>query len=202
MEFNTSLRLSPDQYVDEIKKKDLIVLHHTVGGSAKSTYDYWQSDPKRIGTAFVVERDGTIFQTFPEDRWAFHVGSKLGNGIDKRSIGIEIASEGGLTENKGKLYCFGIISSRTEFKTPIYDAGLNWRGFRYFDIYDDKQLESTINLVKYLCEKYNILKKFPTDPFISDPVGYYSYKGILSHSHIRPDKTDVHPGFPWTKLND
>lgn len=199
MEINKSLLLNPTQYVDEVHKKNLIILHHTVGGSAKSTADYWKNDPKRIGTAFIIERDGTIYQMFPEDRWAYHVGSKIGNDIDRRSIGIELASEGGLTENNGELYAFGIISQRTKFTGPTFDLGYNWRGFRYFDVYDEAQINSTIQLVAYLCDKYSIPKILPKNATDYEEK-YYAHKGIMGHAHVRADKSDVHPGFPWNRL--
>lgn len=193
-----TLKLSENQYVNQVVKKNLIVIHHTVGGTAKSTFDYWQSDDKRIATAFIVERDGTIYQTFPDEMWAFHIGSKVGNNIDKRSIGIELASEGGLTENKGKLYCFGIISPRTEYKKDPYNVGYNWRGFKYFDAYENEQVVATSNLIDFLCKKHNIPYNLPKDPFNYNPE-YYNHIGICGHAHIRSDKSDVHPGF-WDQL--
>lgn len=74
----TDLRLPVDQYFNETPKKDLIVLHHTVGGSAKSTFDYWRTDPEHIGTAYIVERDGTIYEVFSPECWAYHLGLKIG----------------------------------------------------------------------------------------------------------------------------
>lgn len=199
MEFNHTLALPSGQYVQEKTKKSLVVLHHTVGGTAKSTADYWKSDTKRIATAFIVERDGTIYQMFDPECWAYHIGSKVGNDIDRRSIGIELASEGGLTENNGKLYAFGVISPRTEFKGATWDAGKQWRGFRYFDVYDSAQVDSTIALVNHLCEKFNIPKKIPGNAWDYNS-NFYHFTGVCGHAHIRSDKSDVHPGFPWERL--
>jgi len=47
-------RLDKKDYIAAETKKSLIVLHHTVGGSAQSTIDYWRSDPGRIATARCV----------------------------------------------------------------------------------------------------------------------------------------------------
>lgn len=207
MEFNKSLTLKPDQYYPEKNTKNLIVLHHTVGGSAKSTYDYWQEDPNHIATAFIVERDGTIYQTFDPNCWAHHVGSKdpRNTELNKRSIGIEIASEGALIKNKEMLYCFGVISQRTSWNKPFVDLGRKWRDFQYFDVYDEPQLTSVIELVKYLREKFSIQNRFPDNiiPNLSnynyDPK-YLNHVGICGHAHLRADKSDVHPLFPWEKL--
>ncbi len=40
------------------------MLHHTAGGSARSTFNYWNGNATRIATAYIVERDGTIFEVF------------------------------------------------------------------------------------------------------------------------------------------
>ena len=208
MEFNKSLTLKPDQYYPEKNAKNLIVLHHTVGGSVKSTADYWASNPDHIATAFIVERDGTIYQMFDPSMWAHHVGSKskLNTAVNKRSIGIEIASEGGLTLNKDRLYTFGIISERTLFpKNKAVDLGKDWRGYRYFDPYDESQLSSVIELVHYLCKTFNISNTLPENKLVT--IDNYVYKdkylnhvGICGHAHLRADKSDVHPFFPWDKL--
>src|SRR5213082_1851366 len=104
MNIYSDLRLPPGEYFNAPQAKDLIVLHHTVGGSAKSTFDYWRTDPQHIGTAYIVERDGTIFEVFPPECWAYHLGLKTTSSVDKRSIGIEIAYEGALLERGGKYY--------------------------------------------------------------------------------------------------
>ena len=89
-----SLRLSDAQYLQESSPKDLIVLHHTAGASARSTFDWWQTgQPQRIATAYVVERDGTIFEVFDPRFWAFHLGlAGTGGHVGRRSIGIQMDS--------------------------------------------------------------------------------------------------------------
>ena len=49
---NRSLRLPLDEYKhSRSDEKSLICLHHTVGGSAESTFRWWDTDPDPIGTA-------------------------------------------------------------------------------------------------------------------------------------------------------
>jgi len=202
MYFDTSLMLPDSQYYKEQTKKDLIVMHHTVGGTAKSTVEYWLSTPDHIATAFVIERDGTVYQMFDPMYWAHHVGAKdpRNLALNKRSIGIELASEGGLTKVNDKLYCYGIVSQRTEFKQPFVDLGCVWRGYQYFDAYSDEQIESTIVLINFLCTEFNIPKTvFSTTPY-DYKTSNLDLSGICGHSHLRADKSDVHPLFPWDKL--
>lgn len=201
MEINRTLRLSPEEYLQEALPKDLIVLHHTVGGTARSTFDFWQSqDERRVGTAYIVERDGTIFEVFDPKYWAFHLGVKgSGGAIDRRSIGIEIASEGGLTEAGGALYCFDKISPRTLFKGTPHDCGHPWRGYRFFDPYDAPQMDAVISLVDHLCTTFRIPRQTPKDS-LGYAAGLLTFKGVIGHHHVRSDKSDVHPGFPWESL--
>lgn len=194
------LRLSSNQYFNQPQKKEGIVLHHTVGGSARSTFDYWQRSSNHIATAFIIERDGTIFEVFPPECWAYHLGLKNTNGVhDKRTIGIEIASEGALIESAGKLYCFDRISPRTEHTTEHFDNGVKWRGFRYFDAYEEAQTASVIELVNHLCLRFQIPRRVPAKLTEFDQ-RYLNFQGVFGHHHVRPDKSDIHPGFDWEQL--
>ena len=80
-------------YVNETTDKDTIVLHYTGGGSlsgAEATLaikDY-------VNVHYAIDRDGTIYQYFPETAWAYHTGS--GKLNDMHSIGIEIVNWGHL----------------------------------------------------------------------------------------------------------
>jgi peptidoglycan hydrolase-like protein with peptidoglycan-binding domain len=191
-----SLRLSDAQYLQEEYPKDLIVLHHTAGGSARSTFNWWQEgDPKRIATAYIVERDGTILEVFDPRFWAFHLGLPgTGGRVDRRSIGIELASEGWLEEGAGGLLAFG-----RPFAGEVYDHGSEWRGQRYFAAYTPDQTASVIALVDHLCELFAVPRRTPADSLAFDPA-LFDFRGIVGHHHVRADKTDLHPGFRWESL--
>lgn len=202
MNIRTDLRLSADQYFQEKFKKDLIVLHHTVGGPAKSTFDYWGSDAEHIGTAYIVERDGTIYEVFPPECWAYHLGLKIGpmGVVDKRSIGIEIASEGPLLERDGKFYAFGRMSEQTEFKGEVFEAAGPWRGYSHFAQYTPEAIAAVSELVDSLLTRFNVPRQTPADHTSFDLNGLRDYSGVLTHCQLRADKSDCHPGFDWNKL--
>lgn len=202
LKINITIRLENKDYIMAETEKDLIVLHHTVGGSAISTINYWKTDPEqqRIATAYIIERNGEIFEVFNPKYWAYHLGLKGTNGVvDKRSIGIELASEGGLIQRDGKLYCFDTVSDRTLFTQEYYDHGMPWRGYRFFDAYSDVQISAVIKLINLLGEQFKIPKQAPANHFEPDDV-YRQFTGILGHHHLRPDKSDVHPGFQWQRV--
>lgn len=63
-------------------------------------------------------------------------------------------------------------------------------GYNYFDKYDEPQLKSTVELVKWLCETFGIRKSlfdhFDYDVTVLEPDG-----GIFTHTHVRRDKSDL-----------
>jgi hypothetical protein len=195
---NNNLKLPDDMYYPYGNIKTGICLHHTCGGTAASTIEWWKKDGKMVGTAYIIDRDGTIYQVFDPKGWAFQFGLKWGDtariNFEKRFIGIEIASEGGLIENGGNLYCFDTVSSRTlKNKNGSFDYGKVYRQYRYFDQYEKTQIDSVIQIVNHLCDSFNIERRIP-----SDYKNYYGdklkdFKGVIGHVNIREDKTDPLP---------
>ena len=70
IKIDKSLRL-PESEIQNIKNtKTGICLHHTVGGSAVSSFNWWLNDQRLVGTAYLIARDGKIHEVFdPEKNW-------------------------------------------------------------------------------------------------------------------------------------
>ncbi len=169
---NRDLRLPGSEFFSSRDPKSGICIHHTVGGSARSTFNWWRDDKKAIGTAFLIARDGTVHEVFDPNCWAWQFGLRWPReqkiAFEKRYIGIEIASEGGLTEHDGNLYCFDRISNRTlKNRDEAFDYGQSFRGYRYFDKYEPAQIDSLAELINDLSDQFNIPKQTPD--------GHYKY---------------------------
>lgn len=203
-----SLRLPEEQYFAEPERKTGIAIHHTVCGAAKTTVELWGADPGRIATAYVIERDGTIFEVFDPEHWAYHLGVRWPNPLriafEKRFIGIELASEGALTERDGVLHAFGQFSPRTlRAKADSYDYGRPYRGYRWFDRYEPAQLEALGRLVDDLCGRFPIARRYPDSPFDYYGEALVEFEGVIGHAMVRSDKSDPAPDPAlWATLED
>ena len=226
MEISKELRLTSDQYFQQAFTKTQVYLHHTVGGSARSTFAYWQGNPDRIATAYIIERDGTIFEVFDPMYWAWHLGLKTAsNGqANKQSIGIEIASEGAMRSghelntmahttmfDETGLYAFDIDVPpfahakkicTLEDKNQYFDWPLVYRGYGFFHSYTELQTVAAIWLVNQLCEQFNIPKKLipNQDKFAFDESLILGFTGVLTHANVRIDKSDLDPAWDWDRL--
>ncbi len=206
-------RLADNQYFPEENKKIQILLHHTASNSNPfRCIDYWNSEPSRVGAQFCIGgspdsdphkveqwQDGDIVQAMASKHWIYHLGlqtevfAKLGlpyKQLDKTSIGIEINNWGGLTLKDGKYYSYvGTVVDPSE----VIEYAAPFRGKKYYQKYTDKQIESTIRLVKYLCEKFNIPKTYNEDMWDLSKRAMSGTPGIWSHISCRLDKSDLHP---------
>ncbi len=186
-------KLPVAQYYPVAEKKNQIVLHHTAGGpSAKNTIAWWRSNKERVATAFVIDRNGTIYQTMDDQHWAHHLGTKLRNNVqlNKHSIGIELCSYGSLKYVNGQfLTAYNTIVSSKEIIT--YDQP--FRGSKYFENYTPAQLASLRELLELLLKKHNI--NFTYDPTMWNicEKALNGTEGLYTHVSYRKDKSDCHP---------
>jgi N-acetyl-anhydromuramyl-L-alanine amidase AmpD len=203
----TSLRLPDGQYLATETPKNLIVLHFTAGTTAKSAYNTWVNDPQRIATAYIVDRDGEIYEAFDPKYWAYALGIKGGMGpvFEKRAIQVEIANVGPLKLRGDKL-CWWPNDFNAHWcdlsETHKYVKS-SFRGNDYYAAFPDEQFLAVCSLVKQLCETFNIPKQIPPEEKLmqTDLEWFANYSGIASHQNVRADKFDIGPAFNWTEFN-
>jgi N-acetyl-anhydromuramyl-L-alanine amidase AmpD len=185
--------LPNNQYMIEPHDKKMIVLHHTVGGSAKSAIDWWNQDPERVGVAYVIDRDGTVYEVFPPEDWAYALGIKgAPHDLDKISIQIEIVSWGWLTNQDYKF--FVTLGEHKVFIPKDEVIDIDFRGYKHYHKYSDEQVTSVCELVKELNEKFNMNLQYKDNFWEFDQsVIDHNTPGLISHTTVRKDKTDIFP---------
>jgi N-acetyl-anhydromuramyl-L-alanine amidase AmpD len=193
-------RLKESQFFAEESLKTQIYLHHTAGGgNAEAVSRYWNGNTERIATAFIIGADGLIVQCFSSKHWSWHLG--VGDkefkaqgvpykNLNKTSVGIEVCNWGYLKEKNGKFYNYvnAVVpeSMVTTLDTP-------YKGYKHWFKYTDEQIESTRQLVIYLCETYDIPKEYRSEIFGLDKEAFKNTKGIYTHNSVRKDKSDIYP---------
>jgi hypothetical protein len=198
------LQLAESEYFAERQAKSGIALHHTVADSARTTVELWRTDKtargnhRRVATAYVIDLGGTIYEVFDPAAWAFHLGVPWPReqriAFEKRFIGIEITSEGGLTERDGRLYAYGLIDP--VFRKPpaeAFECPTPYRGYRWFDRYEPEQLHALGRLVDDLCGRFAIPRVYPDKPFLYYGDALRSFEGVIGHAMVRSDKSDPAP---------
>lgn len=211
MEINRTKRLNNAQFYDGVFPKKQIFWHHTAGTTADGAISWWNQTPERVGTAYVIDRDGTIYEVFNPKIWGYHLGvyTKKGgnpNELDeKQSIGIEIVSAGHLySDGLGNMVQYPLYPNKKAKNIikndDVWDMGENkWHGFQYFQKYTDKQIDSLLWLTKKLVEDFKIVPQNDLSKMFefNEEVVKQMTPGIWSHSTVREDKEDVvpHPSF-------
>lgn len=208
------VRLKEDQYYPEEFTKKQIVLHHTVSGpSAKNVMNSWATTTERVGVAFIINREGVIFQCFSSKHWAHHLGIKSKNKksvsfdklngsstnlkLNQESIGIELCSWGPLVKRGDQF-----LSSKGTVipKEEVVDLGKTWKGYKYYQNYTDKQLSSLNMLLIYLSEMYKIPLDYKSDMWDLSESALAGNPGLYTHVSYRKDKSDCFPQIELSKM--
>lgn len=202
--------LPSNQYVPAAVKKEQLVLHFTAGSTVQGAVQGWINTPERVATAYVVDRDGRVYETFSPDCWAYHLGVKgaLSPVVEKRSIGIEMVNVGPLKMDaaRTKLCWWPRNWSETwcrAYESELYRDVVNeYRGFRYYAVFAAAQLITVRTLCQVLCQRFEIPFAIAPEEKRSmfDPNFFVSFSGIATHANYRLDKEDVGPAFNWDAL--
>jgi hypothetical protein len=195
-----------DQYFHEEFPKKQIILHHTVSGNGVTgDISTWEDDPTVVGTAIIIDRDGTPYQLFSSKYWAWHLG--IGNKArDSQSIGIEIDNWGWLIAGDGTTKQFGTNLIHTEVgkyytyygnsvTVPMQNYPNGFRGYNYYEKYTNEQIQTAGELLLFWKQKYSIPLTYHEKMWDVSQDALSGVPGIWTHvSYLpAPKKYDCHP---------
>lgn len=184
--------LDESQYFKDPQNKTQIVLHHTAGGpNAKNVIHGWNFNPEKVGTAYVIDGDGTIYKAFDPENWAYHLGLKTDSNLslNKRSIGIEVCNWGQLIEKDGKYWNY--VNKEVQADQVVQMQ--KFRGFELYHRYNEKQLASLKELVLSLADRFKIPTDYRSDMWDISADAMSGKAGIYTHVSYRTDKNDMSP---------
>jgi len=196
MEYATRKLVRPlqaNQYYPTKVVKKRIILHHTAGGSAQSSVDWWNTNPDHVATAFIIDRDGHVYQNFDPQYWSYALGLTGGTNIEKSSIQIELASWGPVQWKEGDNEFTAIASPKTTI--PFNNVvACPFRGYKFYERYTDEQVESCVGLIAMLVHDFKIELQEHLEGFWNlAPKPLSVGNGLYAHTTFRKDKADIYP---------
>ncbi len=197
----TPYPLKRGQWCPQVTKKKFVVWHGTGGrtsdtpvysrpGRATTSIEGWNVEGSRVGAPYLVDRDGTIYQTFDDSEWIYHLGLPGTKGwYDKASVAIEFANELGLTLDGDRLHAFGMSTPNTVYRGSFLTY--QWRGYHHFAQMDEAQVDAGIELTLDICRRHDIEPVFFCPSTSFDYPRCFQVATIVCHSNCRADKTDL-----------
>jgi hypothetical protein len=193
--------LTNGQYLTAEFEKDSLFLHHTVGLTAEGAWNWWNQTPERVGTPFIIDRNGIIIECFNPKYWAYHLGL-VGddNYHEKHSVNVELVSGGRLYEKNGEFYFYPLYPNTQYYtkipKDDVFTLSEPWRGHLYYHKYTELQLKALKEFIPYIVKLFpKIVLPYPLGDFFEyDFEVVKDHKsGLWSHSTVRVDKDDIFP---------
>jgi len=203
---------------------DQLVMHFDVCGTSRTCFMVLQDD-RDLSVHFMVDLDGTIYQTLDLKERAFHATTS-----NDRSIGIEIANIGAYPATGTNVldqWYHTNAGGQTTITIPdrFGDGGERTRNFvghparaqpvrgtiQGEDLvqYDftPEQYAALTKLTAALCKVFPKLQcRYPVDaqgkliPQKLPNDELKNYQGVLGHYHIQTNKTDPGPAFDWERV--
>lgn len=208
------------------EKVDQFVIHYDVAGTSRQCF-YVLHDLRNLSVQFMLDIDGTIYQTMDAKERAWHAGT-----ANSRSVGIEIANMGAYASGEATPFeqWYGKDENgRTRITVPerLGDGGVRTPNFVGYPVRDElvvgevqgrvrrqydltkQQYDSLIKLTATLC---TVLPKIDAD-YPRDEQGrlinkvlsdeqFDKFNGVVGHYHVTSNKSDPGNAFQWDYVID
>ena len=200
---------------------DQFVIHYDVCGTSRQCFKILH-DMRDLSVHFMLDVDGTIYQTLDVKERAWHASS-----ANSRSVGIEIANMGAYGvngQNPFEQWYAKEANGETRITIPkqFGDGGIRTKGFVgrparpepvtgptqgkeliQYD-YTPEQYAALVKLTAALCKALPKIKcDYPRDAAgklvlqrLPD-AELEAYQGLIGHYHIQTNKVDPGPAFQW-----
>lgn len=191
-------KLPPKNYIPiESNKSQIIIantfnhdMKHVTGWLSRLNGDYKKTAPFTIGS------DGSVYKHFDPKYISkfFNDNSSLNN----KSIVILLENDGFLVKNEEK-------NEFISFNGYIYN-GLGeivekkWRGYEYWAPYSTKQIESLIDLICMLCDRFDIPLVSVAHNTKITQIG--EFEGVLYRSNLEKHYTDPNPNLDYELIKN
>ncbi|MBK9189582.1 MAG: N-acetylmuramoyl-L-alanine amidase [Phycisphaerales bacterium] len=202
---------------------DQFVIHYDVCGTSRTCFQVLH-DQRCLSVHFMLDIDGTIYQTLDVKERAWHATT-----ANDRAVGIEIANIGAYPPGKpsplDSWYATDAAGPYVTLPSRLGDGGVRTKGFIArparsqriagdihgvaYEMYDltPQQYESLARLTATLCRVLpGLACDYPRDAQgdlvarAMTPDELAAHRGLLGHFHITKGKIDPGPAFDWDKV--
>lgn len=198
---------------------DLLVLHYDACGTSRACFRVLQ-DERKLSVHFLLDLDGTLYQTLDLREQAWHARS-----ANARAIGVEIAHVGAYPPGERTRLARAYVWSETGTSLAIPEGALRLAGFEGRPAREEwlsgtihgaplvqpdftpQQYESLAALAAALHGVFpRIALEAPRDAAgrvradALDEGEKARFHGILGHFHLQTDKLDPGPAFDWERV--
>jgi len=207
---------------------DLFVYHYDACGTSARCFKVLH-DLRGLSVHFMLDLDGTIYQTLDLKERAWHAGN-----ANDRCIGVEIANIGAYREEKRETldqwyaldedgwpyvtFPLDLDVMETHLRTPgfiarparkqLISGTINGRRLYQYD-YTNEQYEALIKLTAAIHRIFpRIPLRVPRNPDgsirmdVLPPDELREFSGFLGHQHLIKVKVDPGPAFNWQRVID
>ncbi|QDU71331.1 N-acetylmuramoyl-L-alanine amidase [Mucisphaera calidilacus] len=203
---------------------DQFVIHYDVCGTSQKCFDVLH-DRRCLSVHFMLDIDGTIYQTLDLKERAWHAGH-----ANDRSVGIEIANMGAYRDPNASVFStwYGKDAKgriRITIPESMGDGGVRTPDFigypsrpyqvegpvqgetRYQYDLTDEQYDSLIKLTAALHKIFPLIElDYPRGPdgklttVMVDMEDQKGFRGLIGHYHLTDRKQDPGPAFDWDRV--
>lgn len=189
-------KIDKQNFYQTKNKKEQIIL---AGSLRKENYHIKRLQKKEYGKTkkwctYSISRNGEIYQHYDPQYYSDFMGNK---NIDRKSISIVL-------ENMGMVFYDYELNTFLNWvheechEDDVFER--NWKGSRYWEIYTSEQMDATVELCNYLCNKYDIpLDCLGFNVYHEDTI---KFNGIVTRSNYDTDYNDLNPHFDWKLFLD
>lgn len=141
---------------------------------------------------YVIGRDGEVYKIMNPSKYSMFLNN---TNLDKNSIIICLENFGWLEKKPIENTYLNWIGDI--YKKKVFER--KWRDRNFWQPYDNnKQIESLVDLLKKLCEDFEIPKVCPETNVVL--ANAEKFRGIVSRSSFNFDFKDVNPSFDFKRL--
>jgi N-acetyl-anhydromuramyl-L-alanine amidase AmpD len=185
-------KLNRDNYRPKIYDKHQIIVGHTSDVSMRHVIG-WENrlNGKYKNTAaFTIDNKGKVFQHYDPKYYSEFLKNEP---IDKYIISIVLENEGWLTKIEETNQFLNWNDDIYEREDKIVEK--KWRDSMYWAPYSTKQLNSLVELTKYLCNAFDIPLQTIGHNTKVDAIN--DYNGVVFRSNYDKNYTDLSPAFNY-----